>query len=117
MQLATALGVDVTGVCSSAKVDLVRAIGADHVLDLLDQPVGAVIAVERVDGVDLLGPEVVGGHRDGCQQWALACLMPHMPEHGLSQKVGQARALLSIVVVKSGGGFLHPCRAHCPRFP
>jgi NADPH:quinone reductase-like Zn-dependent oxidoreductase len=28
-----ALGAEVTGVCSSSKVDLVRSIGADHVID------------------------------------------------------------------------------------
>ncbi len=33
VQLATALGGEVTGVCSTAKVDLVRSLGAAHVLD------------------------------------------------------------------------------------
>jgi NADPH:quinone reductase-like Zn-dependent oxidoreductase len=33
VQIAKALGADVTGVCSTAKAGLVRAIGADHVLD------------------------------------------------------------------------------------
>lgn len=33
VQLATAFGADVTGVCSTAKVDLVRSIGADAVID------------------------------------------------------------------------------------
>jgi NADPH:quinone reductase-like Zn-dependent oxidoreductase len=33
VQLAKAFGAEVTGVCSAAKVDLVRSIGADHVVD------------------------------------------------------------------------------------
>jgi NADPH:quinone reductase-like Zn-dependent oxidoreductase len=33
VQIAKAYGADVTGVCSTAKVDVVRAVGADHVVD------------------------------------------------------------------------------------
>jgi NADPH:quinone reductase-like Zn-dependent oxidoreductase len=33
VQLATAFGAEVTGVCSTSKVDLVRSLGASHVLD------------------------------------------------------------------------------------
>jgi NADPH:quinone reductase-like Zn-dependent oxidoreductase len=33
VQIAKALGADVTGVCSTPKVDLVRSLGADHVID------------------------------------------------------------------------------------
>ena len=33
VQIAKALGATVTGVCSTAKTDLVRSIGADHVID------------------------------------------------------------------------------------
>jgi NADPH:quinone reductase-like Zn-dependent oxidoreductase len=33
VQIAKAFGAEVTGVCSTAKIDLVRSIGADHVVD------------------------------------------------------------------------------------
>lgn len=33
VQIAKALGADVTGVCSTSKVDMVRSLGADHVID------------------------------------------------------------------------------------
>ena len=35
MQLAKAFGAQVTGVCSTSKADLVRSIGADHVIDYM----------------------------------------------------------------------------------
>ena len=37
VQIAKSFGAEVTGVCSTAKVDLVRSVGADHVLDYAEE--------------------------------------------------------------------------------
>jgi NADPH:quinone reductase-like Zn-dependent oxidoreductase len=55
VQIATALGAEVTGVCSTAKVDMVRSLGADHVVDY---------TVDDIDGgqhYDVILD--IGGHR------------------------------------------------------
>jgi NADPH:quinone reductase-like Zn-dependent oxidoreductase len=37
VQIAKSFGAEVTGVCSTAKVDLVRSVGADHVIDYAEE--------------------------------------------------------------------------------
>lgn len=56
VQLAKAFGAEVTGVCSTAKVDLVRSIGADHVIDYSREDVAG--SGQRYDLI-----LDIGGHR------------------------------------------------------
>jgi len=82
VQIAKSFGAEVTGVCSTAKVDLVRAIGADHVVDYTrDDFAGGgqcYDAILDIGGNSRLGqlrraltPDgrlvIVGGENDG--QW------------------------------------------------
>ncbi len=62
VQIAKALGAEVTGVCSTSKVDLVASIGADHVIDYTQQ--GIASSGERYDViVDIGGNRTLSGLR------------------------------------------------------
>ncbi len=59
VQIAKAAGAEVTGVCSTSKVDLVRSIGADHVIDYLRDDIGS--KGERYDAIiDIAGNRRIG---------------------------------------------------------
>jgi NADPH:quinone reductase-like Zn-dependent oxidoreductase len=60
VQIAKSSGADVTGMCSTGKVDLVRALGADHVIDYTVDDIGTDVdgARQRYDVV-----LDIGGHR------------------------------------------------------
>lgn len=60
VQLAKAFGAEVTGVCSTAKVEMVRTIGADHVIDYTQDDL-----VERNERYDLILD--IGGNRSVSQ--------------------------------------------------
>ena len=68
VQIAKAMGATVTGVCSSTKVDLVRSLGADHVIDYKAGPVvkGLAAAAQAVGkgGIDVYFDNVGGEHLD-----------------------------------------------------
>jgi NADPH:quinone reductase-like Zn-dependent oxidoreductase len=51
VQIAKALGAEVTGVCSGRNVDLVRSLGADHVIDYTRDDLTAGAGDERYDVV------------------------------------------------------------------
>ena len=79
VQIAKAFGAEVTGVCSAAKTDLVRSIGADHVIDYTksdfteaERRYDVILFVNGTAGVSRLrraltprGTLVVAGGEDG----------------------------------------------------
>lgn len=85
VQLAKALGAEVTGVCSTKNVELVRALGADHVVDYTREDFTA--GAQRYDLiVDMVGNRSISACR---RALAAAGTLVMVGSSGLSAKPGQ----------------------------
>jgi NADPH:quinone reductase-like Zn-dependent oxidoreductase len=54
VQIAKALGAEVTGVCSTSKIDLVRSLGATHIIDYTKENLAEVISSQGRAPFDLI---------------------------------------------------------------
>jgi len=67
IQLAKYLGAEVTGVCSTANIGLVKSLGADKVLDYTDK--GSIAKIEKYDFVlDAVGKRRTSDLRKACER-------------------------------------------------
>ncbi len=97
VQIAKALGADVTGVCSSSKVDLVRSIGADHVLDYTREDF-----TRSGQRYDLILDQAANHPLAACRR-ALTPQGVHIPNSGLGGLGFVLKALLLSLVRRQQG--------------
>jgi len=94
VQIAVAAGAEVTGVCSAAKADLVRSLGASHVLDYAADDIAAVRG--RYDAIiDIAGNASLSRLRTAMTPTGTAVLVGG---EGAGRITGMSRQLRALVV-------------------
>jgi NADPH:quinone reductase-like Zn-dependent oxidoreductase len=94
VQIAVAAGAEVTGVCSAAKADLVRSLGATHVLNYATDDLAAV--ADRYDAIiDIAGNASLSRLRRALTPTGTAVLVGG---EGAGQITGMGRQLRGLVV-------------------
>lgn len=97
VQIAKALGAEVTGVCSTRSVDMVRSIGSDHVIDYTKE--GFTQGAERYD---LILDNVANHRLSGCWR-VLAPGGKHLPNSGRGGMGYIVKALVVSMFVRQQG--------------
>jgi NADPH:quinone reductase-like Zn-dependent oxidoreductase len=97
VQIAKALGAEVTGVCSTRNVDMVRSIGADHVIDYTQEDF-----TRGGQSYDLILDNVGNRSFSDCRR-ALTAKGIHIPNSGRARIRFAVKALVRSTVVRQQG--------------
>ncbi len=97
VQIAKALGAEVTGVCSTRNLDLVRSIGADHVIDYTQMDF-----TQGGQKYDLILDQVANHSLSACRR-ALSPQGMHIPNSGNSGLGYIIKALISSLIIRQQG--------------
>jgi len=97
VQIGKALGAEVTGVCSSRNLDLVRSIGADHVIDYTQ-----IDFTQSGQKYDLILDQVANHSLAACRR-ALTPQGIHIPNSGNSGMGYIIKALISSIFISQQG--------------
>ena len=97
VQIAKAFGAEVTGVCSTRNVDMVRSIGADHVIDYTQEDF-----TQSGQRYDLILDQVANHSLSDCRR-ALTPQGTHIPNSGHSGTGYVVKALVLSLFVRQQG--------------
>jgi NADPH:quinone reductase-like Zn-dependent oxidoreductase len=97
VQIAKAFGAEVTGVCSSRNADMVRSIGADHVIDYTQEDF-----TQGGQGYDLILDQVANHSLSDCRRM-LTPQGTHIPNSGHSGMGYIIKAFVSSLFVRQQG--------------